>query len=69
MNKYIDHLTLAEYKTIREQLKERAKELNTQLDNDKAKKNYIELRFIILKIDAIIKKYEKGAWQVPPHMV
>ena len=59
MNKYIDHLTLEEYRIIREQLKARLEDLNKSINTEIGKKKYIQVRFIILKIDNIIKKYEK----------
>ena len=59
MNKYVDHLTIDEYKTIREQLKLRLDDLKQSINNEIGKRKYIETRFIILKIDQIIKKYEK----------
>lgn len=59
MNKYIDHLTLDEYKTIREQLKLRLDTLKENINSEIGKRKYIETRFIIIKIDNIIKKYEK----------
>ena len=59
MNKYIDHLTLDEYKTIREQLKLRLNTLKENINSEIGKRKYIETRFIIIKIDNIIKKYEK----------
>ena len=59
MNKYIDHLTIDEYKTIREQLKLRLDDLKKGINSEIGKRKYIETRFIIIKIDQIIKKYEK----------
>ena len=59
MNKYIDHLTLEEYRIIREQLKARLEDLNKSINTEIGKKKYIQVRFTILKIDSIIKKYEK----------
>lgn len=59
MNKYVDHLTVEEYKTIREQLKLRLDDLKNGINSEIGRKKYIETRFIILKIDNIIKKYEK----------
>ena len=47
MNKYIDNLTVKEYEEI-EKMKRTG---NT--------KEYVELRFVILKIQNIIKKYKK----------
>ena len=59
MNKYVDHLTIDEYKTIREQLKLRLDDLKQGINSEIGKRKYIETRFIILEIDQIIKKYEK----------
>ena len=59
MNKYVDHLTIDEYKTIREQLKLRLDNLKKGINREIGKRKYIETRFIIIKIDQIIKKYEK----------
>lgn len=59
MNKYVDHLTIDEYKTIRAQLKLRLDDLKKGINSEIGKRKYIETRFIILKIDQIIKKYEK----------
>ena len=59
MNKYVDHLTIDEYKTIREQLKLRLDERKQGINSEIGKRKYIETRFIIIKIDQIIKKYEK----------
>lgn len=59
MNKYVDHLTIDEYRTIREQLKLRLDDLKKGINSEIGKRKYIETRFIILKIDQIIKKYEK----------
>lgn len=59
MNKYVDHLTIDEYKTIREQLKLRLDDLKQGINSEIGKRKYIETRFIIIKIDQIIKKYEK----------
>ena len=62
MNKYVDHLTIDEYKTIREQLKLRLDDLKKSINSEIGKRKYIETRFIIIKIDQIIKKYEKKSW-------
>ena len=59
MNKYIDHLTVEEYKIIKEQLKARLPELTKRMDTPQGKKSYIDTRFLIIKIENIIKKYEK----------
>ena len=60
MNKYIDHLTVEEYKIIKEQLKAKLPELTKKIDTPQSKKNYIDTRFLIIKIENIIKKYEKN---------
>ena len=59
MNKYVDYLTIDEYKTIREQLKLRLDDLKKGINSEIGKRKYIETRFIIIKIDQMIKKYEK----------
>lgn len=60
MNKYIEHLTVGEYKMIEKQLKERLPILAERVNNSEiGKKEYIEIRFILLKIRKIIEKYEK----------
>lgn len=61
-NKYIDHLTLEEYKQILVITEDKLKQLNNKITpNEKNSVNaeYVKLRFLILKIKAIIKKYEK----------
>ena len=69
MNKYVDHLTIDEYKTIREQLKLRLDDLKQDINSEIGKRKYIETRFIILKIDQIIKKYEKKSWYTTEKVV
>ena len=59
MNKYIDHLTLNEYKVILESLNDSIKLEHKKLDENGQNKKYVELRFIALKVKQIIKKYEK----------
>ena len=60
MNKYIEHLTVGEDKMIEKQLKERLPILAERVNNSEiGKKEYIETRFILLKIKKIIEKYEK----------
>ena len=59
MNKYIDHLTVEEYKMIKEQLKTRLPELTKKMDTPQGKKNYIDTRFLIINIEKKKKKYEK----------
>lgn len=60
MNKYIDHLTIAEYETIQKQLKKRLEEEEEKAMKETGNtKEYIELRFILIKIKRIIEKYRK----------
>lgn len=59
MNKYIDYLTIREYEIIVNQMKARLPELKANITNEDSKKQYIELRFIILKIEKIIQKHKK----------
>lgn len=59
MNKYIDHLTIAEYETIQRQLKKRLEEEEKAMKETGNTKEYIELRFILIKIKRIIEKYRK----------
>ena len=42
MNKYVDHLTVDEYKTIREQLKLRLDDLKQGINSEIGKRKYIE---------------------------
>lgn len=59
MNKYIDYITVKEYEFIQTQLKERLAEEKLKMEKTKNTKTYVELRFILLKIDRIIKKHKK----------
>lgn len=59
MNKYIDHLTVEEYRTIQRELKARLDTLKKEMEETGNTKKYVEIRFIILKITNLIKKYEK----------
>ena len=59
MNKYIDYITIKEYEFIQTQLKERLEEEKLKMEKTKNTKTYVELRFILLKIDRIIKKHKK----------
>lgn len=61
MNKYIDNLTVAEYEQIEKFLKTLEPTLNAEMKVTGNTKNYVELRFIILKIQKIIKKYKRSA--------
>ena len=59
MKGYIDHLTIAEYEFIQSQLKLRLEEENKRMIETGEKKNYIELRFILIKIKNLIEKHKK----------
>lgn len=63
MNKYIDRVTVKEYKTILQELKNNLQEYEKSWNNktmtEKEKTNFIELKFITRKIEKIIKEYEK----------
>lgn len=61
-NKYIDHLTVDEYKFLQSQLLKRVKEERREIEENGKEntKEYAQLRFIELKIKSIIKKYEKN---------
>lgn len=59
MNKYIDHLTLEEYELLKEQLKIRLDEVQIEMQETGYTKDYVKIRFLLLKIDSIIKKYKK----------
>ena len=60
-NKYIDYLTVDEYKFIQNQLIKRARDERELLDNNNKEntKEYARLRFMELKIKSIINKHEK----------
>jgi hypothetical protein len=60
-NKYIDYLTVDEYKFIQSQLLKRVNEERTLLDNCNKEntKEYAKLRFMELKIKSIISKHQK----------
>lgn len=60
-NKYIDYLTVDEYKFIQSQLLKRVNEERALLDNGNKEntKEYAKLRFMELKIKSIISKHQK----------
>lgn len=60
MNKYIDNLTVAEYRNIEKWLKRLQPILNKEMAETGNQKEYVELRFTILKVQRIIKKYQKN---------
>ena len=59
MNKYINNLTVAEYENIEKWLKRLEPIMNKEMKETQQTKDYIELRFTIIKIQKIIKKYKK----------
>ena len=63
MNKYIDRVTVKEYKTILQELKNNLQEYEKSWNNktmiEMEKASFIELKFITRKIEKIIKEYEK----------
>jgi Na+/phosphate symporter len=63
MNKYINKLTVSEYKTVNSALKSKIYEYEAKLDNgnltEEEKPKYIELKFITRKIDKIIQEFSK----------
>ncbi len=60
-NKYIDNVTVAEYRNINKWLKELEPLKNKEMKETGETKDYVDLRFTIIKIQNIIKKYEKKA--------
>lgn len=60
MNKYINNLTVAEYENIEKWLKRLEPIMNQEMKETQQTKDYIELRFTIIKIQKIIKKYKKN---------
>lgn len=60
MNKYIDNLTVKEYQNIEKWLKRIQPILNQEMVETGNQKEYVELRFTILKIQNVIKKYQKN---------
>lgn len=60
MNKYIDNLTVKEYQNIEKWLKKIQPMLNQEMVETGNQKEYVELRFTILKVQNIIKKYQKN---------
>ena len=56
MNKYIDHLTLEEYNLIEKLLKKYQEQEEKEMKQTGNTKNYIGLRFILIKIKRIKEK-------------
>ena len=59
MNKYINNLTVAEYENIEKWLKRLDPIMIKEMKETQQTKDYVELRFTIIKIQKIIKKYKK----------
>ena len=59
MNKYIDNLTVTENENIERWLKRLEPIMNKEKKETQKTKDYVELRFTIIKIQKIIKKYKK----------
>lgn len=59
-NKYIDKITVAEYEDISKWLKELEPIKNNEMKQSGETKEYVKLRFTIIKIQQIIKKYKKN---------
>lgn len=60
MNKYIDNLTVAEYEQIERLLRKLEPQLNAEMKETQDTKQYVEYRFLLIKIQKIIKKYRKN---------
>jgi hypothetical protein len=58
-NKYIDHLTLEEYNIIEKLLKKYKTLEETKMKETGNTKDYIALRFLLIKIKNIKEKYTK----------
>lgn len=69
MNKYIDNLTVAEYRTLDKLLGKLEPIENAEMKKTGQTKDYVELRFLKIKIQKIIKKYEKKAWQTSQTLI
>lgn len=61
MKKYIDKVTVPEYRTLVRLLKKLEPIERAEMQETGEKRDYIELRFLIIKMQEIIKKYEKKA--------
>lgn len=60
MNKYVDNLTVKEYQNIEKWLKRIQPILNQEMVETGNQKEYVKLRFTILKVQNVIKKYQKN---------
>ena len=59
MNRYIDHLTVEEYNTLIRLLNKYKPLEEENMKRTKYKKDYIDLRFLVIKMQGIVKKYSK----------
>lgn len=59
MNKYIDHLTLEEYSIIEKLLKKYEEQEEKEMKQTGNTRDYVALRFILIKIKRIKEKYKK----------
>lgn len=60
MNKYIDHLTLEEYNLIEKLLKKYEEQEEEEMKKTGYTRDYIGLRFILVKVKRIKEKYKKN---------
>lgn len=60
MNKYIDHLTLEEYNLIEKLLKKYEEQEEKEMKKTGYTRDYIGLRFILVKVKRIKEKYKKN---------
>lgn len=60
MNKYIDHLTLEEYNLIEKLLKKYEEQEEKKMKKTGYTRDYIGLRFILVKVKRIKEKYKKN---------
>lgn len=59
MNRYIDHLTVEEYNTLIRLLNKYKPLEEENMKRTEYKKDYIDLRFLVIKMQGIVKKYSK----------
>lgn len=59
MNRYIDHLTVEEYNTLIRLLNKYKPLEEENMKRTEYKKDYIDLRYLTLKMQGIVKKYSK----------
>lgn len=59
MNRYIDHLTIEEYNTLIRLLNKYKPLEEENMKRTDYKKDYIGLRFLVIKMQGIVKKYSK----------